>query len=260
MQARIYESLRFRKKGCWDGSILPTPSTNIPRRDIQHPSSVLISHYMLGWAISKKEWNLELEFNTHKLLLLEPKTCSVVKTAVVQVVKGDWNAPSGQIQDRQLREKWHREVLLPCRASPENVVNYGNVVMNAIKYTSKAVLPAGRSIHTIICISPCRWGLFSKGKFHKIKKCFSFLCSRGHASYWHFQHINSLLLPAPTLSAMPFSVGPWSFQSVHTELCSFALKLSTQKRHRCNFYSFCLWFASNLLKVCNLLCGMDPLN
>ena len=86
------------------------------------------------------------------MLLLESKTCSVVKTVVVQVVKGDRNAPSGQIQDRQLREMRHKEVLLPCRASPENIVNYGNVVMDAIKYTSKAVLPAGRSIHSIICI------------------------------------------------------------------------------------------------------------
>lgn len=116
-------------------------------------------------------------------------------------------------------------------------LNYENVVMDAIKYTSKAVLPADRSMLSIIFI---KFGPEVKStqkreisqnfieisqKFHRI----CFLCIRKHASHRHFQNINPLLLPVPTFSAVPFSVGPWGFQSLHMKLCSFALKLSTQK-------------------------------
>lgn len=108
------------------------------------------------------------------------------------------------------------------------VVNYGNMVMDAIKYTSKALLAADVSIHRIIYIKfyPCRWDLFSKGKLHKLES-FPFLCSKERASKG-ISTGKSSDIALPTLSR-PFDVGPWRFQNLHVGLCSFAVRLSIQK-------------------------------
>lgn len=120
------------------------------------------------------------------------------------------------------------------------------MVTDAIKYTSNIFLSAGRSRHKV-CLF--RWGLLSKGKFQKIENVFSSFATEYiplfSSSQRYFQFITPLLLPAPTLTAMPFAMTLWSFQSRQVELCSLVLKLSLKEKDQCN----CTLFVFGLLTI-----------